>query len=396
MPCQVVRAVSPWSWLTALAPFVRRRRERRHVELVLVVVHADALGQDVVHGQAGRRQHRTRDTSDQVGLEPLVAGGDRRVDREDAVAPDLGPGLLLGLTGRQVLAGPFGQQERGVALVQVPDRRREAEGADRADATDAEDQLLVEPHLPAADVQDVGDRPIREGVLGDVGVEQQHRHAPDLGQPHGDRQVAAGQLHRDGQRQPGGVLDPADREAAQVVVGVVVFLVSVGIDRLAEVAVPVQQPDTDRRQGHVAGRLHVVAGEDAQAAGIDAERLVQAVLRAEVGDRAGQVVGIALLEPVAGPVGHVVVEGGQDVVVFGQEGRIVEEAGPLGRPADDRHRVPIAVPGMAVDEAPQAPCPRVPGPVQVVRHAAQSFESRRQGKRRRRDGRDMYWVHGPR
>ena len=39
-------------------------------------------------------------------------------------------------------------------------------------------------------------------------------------------------------------------------------------------------------EGHVAGGLHVVAGEHAQAAGVDAERLVEAVLRAEVGDRA--------------------------------------------------------------------------------------------------------------
>ena len=118
---------------------------------------------------------------------------------------------------------------------------------------------------------------------------------------------------------------------------------------------------------------------------------MQAVLRAEVGDRAGQVVGVALLEPVAGAVGHVVVEVGQDVVVLGQERRVVEEPRPLGRAADDRHGIPIAVPGMAVDEAPQATGPRVPGPVQVVGQAAQSFESGRQreGRRPRPTGRGL-------
>ena len=57
-----------------------------------------------------------------------------------------------------------------------------------------EDELLVEAHLAATDVQDVGDRPVLDRVLGDVGVEEQHRHPADLGQPDGDRQVAPGQL----------------------------------------------------------------------------------------------------------------------------------------------------------------------------------------------------------
>ena len=229
---------------------------------------------------------------------------------------------------------------------------------------------------------------------GDVRVEQQDRDPPDLGEPHGDREVPAGELDRHGQRQPVGVLDPTDRQPAEVVVGVVVLLVPVGIDGLAEVAVAIQQADAERRQGHVAGGLHVVAGEDAEAARVDAERLVQAVLRAEVGDRAGQVVGVALLEPVIGAVRHVMVEGGQDVVVLGQERRIVEQPRPLGRAADDRDRIAIAVPGMAVDEAPEAASPGMPRPVQVVRHAAQPFESGRQGEGGGRDRGDVNWVHG--
>ena len=394
MPCHVVRAVSPWSWLTAFAPFVRRSENAVMSNCVQVVVHADALGEHVLDRQAAGRQHRSGDAPDEVGIEAFVAGRDRGVDGEDAVTPDLGPGVGLRLAGRQVLAGALGQQERGVALVEVPHGRRQAEGADRADAADPEDQLLVQPHLAAADVQDVGDRPVGERVLGHVRVEQQDRDPPDLGEPDGDREIPAGQLDRDGQRQPVGVLDAADRQPAEVVVGVVVLLVAVGIDGLAEVAVAIQQADAERRQGHVAGGLHVVAGEDAQAARVDAERLVQAVLRAEVGDRAGQVVGVALLEPVVGAVRHVVVEGGEDVVVLGQERRIVKQPGPLGRTADDRHGIAVAVPGVAVDEAPQAAGPGVPRPVQVVRHAAQPFESGRQGEGGGRDRGDVNWVHG--
>ena len=55
----------------------------------------------------------------------------------------------------------------------------------RPNPADAEDELLVEPHLAAADVEDVGDRAVRVVVVGDVGVQQQHRHAADLGDPDG-------------------------------------------------------------------------------------------------------------------------------------------------------------------------------------------------------------------
>ena len=291
------------------------------------------------------------------------------------------------------LAGALGEQERGVALVEVPRRRLEPERPDRPDAADAEDQLLVEPHLAAADVQDVGDRAVRLVVLGQVGVEQQDRHPPDLGEPDRDGEVPARQRHGHRQRQPVLVLDPAERQAREVVVGVVVLLVAVGIDRLAEVALAIQQPDADRGEGHVARGLHVVAGEHAQAARVDAERFVEAVLRAEVGDRPVEGVAVPLLEPVVRAVGHVLVELGQGVVVLGEELGVVEEAGPVGRAADDRDRVAVARPGGPVDEAPQAAGARVPRPVQVVRHAAQALEPGRQRERRRRDRRDADEIH---
>ena len=52
-----------------------------------------------------------------------------------------------------------------MALVEVPDRRGEAQRADRPDAADAQDELLVQPHLATTDVQDVGDRPVLDRVL---------------------------------------------------------------------------------------------------------------------------------------------------------------------------------------------------------------------------------------
>jgi hypothetical protein len=66
----------------------------------------------------------------------------------------------------------------------------------------------------------VGDRPVLHRVVDDVGVEQQDRYAADLGEPDRDRQLPAGELQLDGEWQTGGVLDPCERQAAEVVVGV--------------------------------------------------------------------------------------------------------------------------------------------------------------------------------
>ena len=57
------------------------------------------------------------------------------------------------------------------------------------------------------------------------------------------------------------------------------------VQRLAEVALPVEQPDADDRHAEVAGRLQVVAGQDAQAAGVLRQHLGDAELRREVADR---------------------------------------------------------------------------------------------------------------
>ena len=118
--------------------------------------------------------------------------------------------------------------------------------------------------------------------------------------------------------------DAQDRQLGQVVVGVGVFLVPVRVDRLAEVAVLVEETHADERHGHVARGLDVVAGENAQAAGVDAQALVKAVLGAKVGDWTDQRGAVLAVEPVLAAAEHIAVELGQDLGVFGHEGRVVE------------------------------------------------------------------------
>ena len=145
---------------------------------------------------------------------------------------------------------------------------------------------------------------------------------------------------------------------------------AVGVDRLAEVALAVQQADADERQRHVAGRLHVVAGKDAEAARVDAERLVEAVLGAEVGDRAVERVGVLALEPVVGAVGHVRVEVAQDsrysAMKFGSSSSSAQSIGPCEDRDRDCDSAPRPRPSIRLNSA------RVPGatPSRGCRRAA--------------------------
>jgi len=123
-------------------------------------------------------------------------------------------------------AGTLHEQERGVAFVEVPDGRLDAQGLDGAHAAHAQDQLLVEAHLAAADVEDVGDRPVRLVVVGDVRIEQQDRHAADLDAPDGGREHPLRQLDVDDEGIALRIDDTQDREPRQVVVGVGVLLVA--------------------------------------------------------------------------------------------------------------------------------------------------------------------------
>ena len=312
--CHVAFAVTAWSWLTAFEPFVSRRLNAvmsnwlSSPSTPRPIWRTRSSGTPPVPGRpspsnSGPATRRTRSASKRSLPAETGVWIVNTLSRLTVVQR----GFEVDAGGDE-LAGALGEQERRVALVEVPDRRVDAQRPDGPRPADAEDELLVQAHLAAADVQDVADRAVGLVVLGYVRVEQEHRHAPDLDQPHGDRQRPAGQLHRHLERVAARVGDAQDRQPVEVEVGVGVLLVAVGVDRLAEVALAVHEPDPDERQGHVAGGLHVVAGEHAEPARVDAEALVEAVLGAEVGDRALQRVGVPAVEPVIRAVGHVLVE----------------------------------------------------------------------------------------
>ena len=149
------------------------------------------------------------------------------MDREDGVSLHALEGFVHRLALDDQVARSLDEHEGRVALVEVPHTRTDRQRAQRAHAADAEHDLLVQPHLAAADVEDVGDRPVGLGVVGNVRVEQQQRSAADFRQPHGAPDRPAGEVDAHAERPTVGIGNPAQREARRIEVGIGVLLVAV-------------------------------------------------------------------------------------------------------------------------------------------------------------------------
>ena len=82
----------------------------------------------------------------------------------------------------------------------------------------------------------------------------------------------------------GAIGTSVERQPARVVPRVALDLPVALVEPLPEVAAAVEEADADERDAELGGRLQVVAGEDAEAAGVDRQALVEAELGREVGD----------------------------------------------------------------------------------------------------------------
>jgi len=260
----------------------RAQRELRDAERLARVVRVRApAGDQLARVDAELGRLAREQGGDLLGRVRVVAGRDRGVGREDGARAGGRERVVQREAAAQRLAArELEAREGGVALVEVHDGRVDVHRAQRAHATDPEHRVLGEAQVALADVQARRDEAVGRGVLGPVGVEQQERDAADLDAPdlrddlpvgdrdgHGQRLVARG--HERGGHAVGVGVDP------------VLVLPAARVGALAEVAVAVHQADRDERDGEIGRRLQDVAGEHAEAAGVDRQRLMDAVLGAE-------------------------------------------------------------------------------------------------------------------
>ena len=168
-----------------------------------------------------------------------------------------------------------------MAFVDVPDRRLQIHRRERAHAADAKHQLLLQARGAIAAVEAVRDGAVALAVFRRVGIEEEQPHMADARLPDLHHQLAARERELDGEIAPR-LLHRLDRQVGELRVVVLGALAAFGVDRLHEVALPVEQAHADEGQLEVARRLAVVPGEDAEAAGVERQALVHAELGAEV------------------------------------------------------------------------------------------------------------------
>ena len=269
-----------------------------------------------------------------------------------------------------------------MALVHVEDVRiRYAldRGVDpnRPDTADTGQQLLFDPVFLIAAVQPIGDVAQIVVVLRDVGIQEQQRNSAHLGNPHPGPQhprLRQGELdeHRRAVVGPG---QQSQRQTLRIQRGIVLVLPAVGCQRLTEVAGAVVQADADQGQAQIRSGLEMVAGQDAQTAGIDRQHFGDAELHGEVADTGGQhgvAAGLQLLVPER--LGEVLIELARQSVEPLQEAVVLGEfVEPRGADLPEQcHRVASdARPLRGVDAREQLLGRDVPRPTQVGRQRRQ-------------------------
>ena len=172
------------------------------------------------------------------------------------------------------------------------------------------------------------------------------------------------------------VMRRLDRQRGEVGILVCRLLVAVAVDRLEEIALAIQQPHADERKARVAGRLAVIAGEDAEAARVDGQAFVEAEFGTEIRDH---VVGT---EAVGGAprLRKVGVVSRQDPAVAREIALVLRDfvqalfvdltQQSLGTVADGQPEIGIE----AGKQVPRGAVPRVP---EIVRELRQAREPRR-------------------
>ena len=225
--------------------------EGGHVELAGVTVGPQAEMEHLPStGYSTRVQQGTGDAPDEIGLEPLVTRRDRGMDGEDGIALDVGPRVVEQAPVDDELARALREQERRVALVEMPDPGRELEP-----------RRARTPPMPSTSSwcsRISRPRTYRMWVIGrsSTALSRTSVSSRRTGtRPTWASHTAAdrsrpGSGTFDGERLPSRSSRPTGA-TRELVVGVRVLLVAVRVDGLAEVALAVQEADADQRQRHI-------------------------------------------------------------------------------------------------------------------------------------------------
>ena len=163
-----------------------------------------------------------------------------------------------------LIADALQDDERRVALVQVPGGRLDAHGLEDADAADAEDDLLLDARLAVASIETRRELAIPGRVLLEIGVEEEEPHAAEPHLPDRHEDGAIPERHGDDARAAVGSDGAFDRRIGPVQTLVHFLLPAFRRHGLMEVSLRVHEADADERNPEVARFLAVIAGQHAE------------------------------------------------------------------------------------------------------------------------------------
>ena len=212
----------------------------------------------------------------------LVAGLERRVRREDDVPAHALERLLeRHARPRRARAARSSAASAGWPSFRCTTAGSMPSASQHARAADAEQAVLREPDVRVA-VVGARRRPAADRVvLGQLGVEQEQRHAADLHAPDLERDRAAEERRpRAAAASPSAPLTSAIGSVVGSWSSQYSCCVPVQVEPLHEVAAAVEEPDADHRQAAVARLLEHVARQHAEPARVAGQRGVHAELGA--------------------------------------------------------------------------------------------------------------------
>ena len=149
----------------------------------------------------------------------------------------------------------------------------------QGNAAHAQQDFLADAEVPVAHIEVVRDLAVVSGVPGHVRVKQVELYGAHADAPHLGKKPPVAKLHADFKGIAGGRAHLFHGQVYGLVELIVGNLPAVLVYGLVKVAVAVEKADCDQGNIEIRGAFQVIAGEDAQAARVDGEGLVQAVFR---------------------------------------------------------------------------------------------------------------------
>ncbi len=372
-------------------------RQISHVERLVLVQGIDAAQpQNVVrrHAPAVRFASAERQVpaqkrqvlAQQAGRKRIETGRHRRVGGEDiagARRPQRLPESQIRLDGE--VTRPLDDGECRMSFVDVADLGIRMECLDDAPAADAKHDLLHQSCLASTAIELCRYAAVGRAVERIVAVQQIELHVPDGRLPHAQMEHATRQFEPYPQPSPVLENDRLDRHHRRIIVGVELLLDAVGVDDLAKIPFLIQQPDSKRRDVEIAGRLQIIAGQDAEPAGIERQCRAETEFHAEIGNPGKRRLAVVRNEP-SGPFEIFLPrrhEAGELLAKGSIRGQSLQS--PRRCALQDAPGIFRATPQPRIDALPKSVGFVAPGPAQVERKRPQGGDFRRQIRQRQCD-----------